>query len=835
MADKSKNKINLHDEFDKEQAPVINLNDAFDSEPTNSFEGIDLGAQQFDPEQSQRNYLSETLEGAGAGALQGVTFGLADEISAAVQAGIPLPGSSSEQLDGYRNARDESRDYFAAQQAKNPYAYPVGQVGGTLASSVIPGVGIAPKGAGVLGQALQAATAAGLQGAGQSQAELANPGSNEPVQFAKDTLIPAASAAVLAGTLPTIAKDMAPATKIGINPTTGISNEVTDLKKLLSQLGKSSLKTGATGAAIGAMTNPEDPLDGGVMGAALGAAIGPILRTGIGSGRALSQTKLGEKARVAYQLGKKGSLLSGSKAENAVAKQFGQVQSDLSDLVNKEIVQKGGDAAYAKIDKVTERIKNFVTKGKEIKGKQIEQVVASLADSPEGLNVGPLADNILSDISTSVEAGLIDETKIKGLRSQLEKLKQITQPDLKATTTNRVQIKRPAQMDLLNPDAVSETLQGPSTIKIAGNEISADELKMLQDQAVSQKLGNASITETTNPTGTLTKQTTNQQQVLGQAPILRNDVSIDELIKTKNLIGKGINSTDPNQRALMKRAYGKMIEDLTSRLDDPKAQKLYKDLRSEYSNLIKLDDATLQQGLSGQLEPSRAVEKAVEGYSKPGIGRQKEDLSALLDLVNKSGGSTETANRLKAQAAVASRGLQDAQSVGGLTTPQQLGKQFNTVNNPIAYESSGLKKVMDRLKDVSPEEAIKIEQRVKDVASKAEVIGESEALRGHTGLDAQSVQSRLLGAPEQALMKGSNILGYLKSAASDPSKIANIAVQAERKGFGPLGSILRNARLKDRAGRAAVLFTIQQNPAYREQLLKLEPQDEQDTESDFNE
>lgn len=84
------------------------------------------------------------LESVGRGALQGASFGFADEIAGALGAAF-TPKT-------YRQARDESRAAYAAAKEANPKAYVAGEIGGGLASAVIPG--------GVLGKAAEGGAAA---------------------------------------------------------------------------------------------------------------------------------------------------------------------------------------------------------------------------------------------------------------------------------------------------------------------------------------------------------------------------------------------------------------------------------------------------------------------------------------------------------------------------------------------------------------------------------------------------------------------------------------------------------------------------------------------------
>lgn len=118
------------------------------------------------------------------GAANGATLGFGDEIiggiSTPIQAAVNLlPKSLARRwdfaqapaADAYRMARDDYRGQDRAAQKASPGGYAAGELGGTVLSSFLPGLGVA-KGAGalqVLGRTALAGAGAGL---GNSQADL---------------------------------------------------------------------------------------------------------------------------------------------------------------------------------------------------------------------------------------------------------------------------------------------------------------------------------------------------------------------------------------------------------------------------------------------------------------------------------------------------------------------------------------------------------------------------------------------------------------------------------------------------------------------------------------
>lgn len=108
----------------------------------------------------------------GRGLAQGVTFGFADELAGAVESVFTDKT--------YKQARDESRAAFKAAQEAHPYAYGAAEIGGGIATSLIPvgglarGAGLAAKGVRALAAApvaLKAGAAGALSGLGASEAE----------------------------------------------------------------------------------------------------------------------------------------------------------------------------------------------------------------------------------------------------------------------------------------------------------------------------------------------------------------------------------------------------------------------------------------------------------------------------------------------------------------------------------------------------------------------------------------------------------------------------------------------------------------------------------------
>jgi hypothetical protein len=83
-------------------------------------------------------------ESALRGVAQGASLGYADELTGAGEAGLDVLTGKSDLSDvgsAYSKHRDESRQAYDAAQKANPLTYGAGQVGGGLATALVPGLG----------------------------------------------------------------------------------------------------------------------------------------------------------------------------------------------------------------------------------------------------------------------------------------------------------------------------------------------------------------------------------------------------------------------------------------------------------------------------------------------------------------------------------------------------------------------------------------------------------------------------------------------------------------------------------------------------------------------
>ena len=117
-----------------------------------------------------------SIEAGARGALQGATMGYSDEMVGGLSAAWDkLRGNTRPIAEIYAEQRDKQRAIEAAASQQNPAAYGAGELGGSIASLAIPGMGVAK--AGKLAMVGKEALRGAATGAGTSQEALGTEGS----------------------------------------------------------------------------------------------------------------------------------------------------------------------------------------------------------------------------------------------------------------------------------------------------------------------------------------------------------------------------------------------------------------------------------------------------------------------------------------------------------------------------------------------------------------------------------------------------------------------------------------------------------------------------------
>lgn len=155
----------------------------------------------FSPEETTKEPYVPNLESGLRGLAQGGTMGFADELTGGAEAGMDALSSMdlSNLVQNYQKYRDQTRDLYKQAQEADPAAYGAGEIGGAIASSIIP-IG---KAVGVGGKIAQSAALGGLASTGTSEA-------SSPEELALD----AAKGAALGGGIPVALSGLVKGTKV---------------------------------------------------------------------------------------------------------------------------------------------------------------------------------------------------------------------------------------------------------------------------------------------------------------------------------------------------------------------------------------------------------------------------------------------------------------------------------------------------------------------------------------------------------------------------------------------------------------------------------------------
>lgn len=141
-------------------------------------------------EESSKAPSVSKLESGLRGLAQGGTMGFADELTGGAEAGMEALSSMdlSSLVQNYQKYRDQTRDLYKQAQEANPVTYGAGELGGGVASALIP----MGKAAGIGAKLAQSAALGGLASTGASEA-------SSPEELAMDAAKGAALGAGLTG------------------------------------------------------------------------------------------------------------------------------------------------------------------------------------------------------------------------------------------------------------------------------------------------------------------------------------------------------------------------------------------------------------------------------------------------------------------------------------------------------------------------------------------------------------------------------------------------------------------------------------------------------------
>ncbi len=146
--------------YAKQNDPAWLWQDASDAPQPQADRSVDQILADFAPPKPEEPKTS-VLGSVARGGAQGLSLGFADEISGALESAVTNKS--------YKKARDESRAAYDKARTDNQAAYLGGELGGGLASMLIPGLNAA-KGAKLATQVVKAGMQGGVSGLGSSEA-----------------------------------------------------------------------------------------------------------------------------------------------------------------------------------------------------------------------------------------------------------------------------------------------------------------------------------------------------------------------------------------------------------------------------------------------------------------------------------------------------------------------------------------------------------------------------------------------------------------------------------------------------------------------------------------
>jgi hypothetical protein len=326
------------------------------------------------------------LEAFGRGTAQGLTFGFADEITGAAEAAYGgLTGDERDFLERYRQATDESRAAYKAAEESSPVISMVGNVVGGLAPAIISGgTSLAPKVGATIGQKIASAATAGalsgaVSGAGTSE-------SADLTGMAKDAIMGAVGGGVLGG-----------AAGVG---------------------GKVAATT--IGAGIGASLSPEDPLTGASIGGGVGLAGSTALR-------AIKESSPAGIMSAAFKRGEEGVDLRSNQSNQQLKERFTTVSKESEEALERARISAQQQQAELKRQGKDVSIRTWYEQAKAAIAKAKEEFGADPKVSEELSQTERLIDNYILGKETDLdipirESSGANQRRLEKLENKLEQL-----------------------------------------------------------------------------------------------------------------------------------------------------------------------------------------------------------------------------------------------------------------------------------------------------------------------------------------------------------------------------------------------------------------------------
>lgn len=390
----------------------------------------------FDPNQpfEAQDEVSE-LESGLRGVAQGATFGFSDEITGALESML------TEKT--YKQARDESRKAYEQAQEQNPYSYGTGQIGGAVATALIPGLGEM--------NLAKAAAMGGVQALGDSTAD-------NTQDMALDV---AKGGALGAGTFGVLNKVVAPAAKYVSGK---ISEKAPNVMETISKkVGKGIFGVDEQ-ATENYLKNSVDVNNSRSMGELADSVLN---RADDASAISEMRSKASELSNDAWATLNKKSGITKKEITDAITNYIDDPKAGLT--IDGNVVGNAQELALRRMEALKKQIDSFGAEN--ISEENLKRIISNLDDNINWNNPeqGPTNDAIKS-LRTFIDTKL--KTQNPAYKTAMEKVEEVTkaQNEVKSVFQNRMNPEsydkfNKAVKNLINKDEMSSANQAVNKIQ----------------------------------------------------------------------------------------------------------------------------------------------------------------------------------------------------------------------------------------------------------------------------------------------------------------------------------------------------------------------------------
>jgi hypothetical protein len=626
-------------------------------------------------------------------------------------------------------------------------------------------------------------------------------------------------------------------------PFTGAAKGSGIVSRILAGSADAALMGGAAQAGF----TEGDKLEGLKEGAQMGAAIGvPI--AGLAQGlpaltKAISKAPYIQRGQKAYEKTMQTGLVPGSGEDLSQLRKLVQsTEQDVAQTLKKGVTERLEPLAKKQIEELGELAVQTQKAGLKKSGQEIEGFINQILDEGRPVDIKALVTKSLDDIETGIAAGVLEEAKIKGLRDQLSRLKEVAPPPAVTKT-----LQTTDATDLLTGEALPQTQK----FKIAGKEVTAEELtKLAQQLPIEEPVGAARAQA---QRGALRTDTVTETAKLSAPPSLRETVLPQELVQTRNLLKKMLESPDPAMRRTARTTYGELTSKLFGELPTEEAIAKSKEARQTYQKALELGEEVTERSFAGQPTVSPKFLDTLEKTPDSLSTSESKEIRRIFQLLEELDPTLKNQNIL-GQAQSAAQNLQEAQQITKTYLQGKLGEDARTSLFPgirkgvVGYEQNiadaggeAGEALRGALRKAAPEEMPRLEPKLKNVSERLELanvaaddVGILEfspraaafgtvrqvpvKVGGYAALGSKAID-RAQQATIKSVAKGTNLAGKLSGMSDD--QWTQFVQNLSAKGKKGLASLFSASLGKDRIARNAAIFMASQNKGLRDELDSL--------------